>query len=143
MQLHDKLKIVAKCAILSFRCAIFSVRRWGWMKAYPVYQDAVAYSNMAKGQFPFYISLNRFENTSLHYHDFAEFSFVIDGHGTETINGVPHAFRPGTATLLLPHHYHEIHSNPGSSIYKYCCMFSIGILSDLSQDSSVYHLLWN
>lgn len=112
------------------------------MKAYPEYQDAVAYSKMAKGQFPFYISINRFENSSIHYHDFAEFSFVIDGHGTETINGVPHAFRPGTATLLLPHHYHEIHSNPGSSIYKYCCMFSIGILSDLSLDSSVYHLLW-
>lgn len=111
------------------------------MKIYPVFQDAIAYSKMAKGQFPLYITINQFENSPIHYCDFVEFSIFIDGYGTETVNGVPHAFRPGTATLTLPHHYHEIRSDPGSSLVKYCCMFSIDILSDLSLGSSVYHLL--
>jgi AraC-like DNA-binding protein len=111
------------------------------MKTYPVFQDAIAYSNMAKGQFPLYITINPLENIRIHYCDFIEFSLFIDGYGTETVNGVPHTFRPGTATLTLPHHIHEIRSDPGSSTVKYCCMFSIDILSDLPLGSSVYHLL--
>jgi AraC-like DNA-binding protein len=63
----------------------------------------------------------------LHYHNFAELSLVVEGTGTEILNGNPHRFRRGTITFLLPHHMHEIvldHPN----VHKYNCMFDLSLL---------------
>lgn len=110
------------------------------MAHFPQYQDAVA--NIQKGQLPFYILINTLNcNSPLHHHDFAEFSFVFEGRGTEIINGKKHAMQPGTASFLLPHHIHEIYSDPGTPIRLYCCMFDINILFGSPVDAELCGML--
>lgn len=99
------------------------------MSTFPIYHDAVAMANLKKGQLPLYITVNSIEPCSpLHHHDYVEFSFVFQGSGTEIINGQRHAMHEGTASFLLPHHIHEIHSDPENPIRLFCCMFDISIL---------------
>lgn len=52
-----------------------------------------------------------------HCHNYIEFNFTVEGHGKEKINGIEHIVKPGTFTLLFPHHIHEIF--PDNQI----CMF--------------------
>ncbi|MEF3306366.1 AraC family transcriptional regulator [Paenibacillus sp. GYB003] len=63
----------------------------------------------------------------LHYHNFAELSLVIEGSGTEIVNGKPHRFRKGTVTFLLPHHIHEVRLTSPNAM-KYNCMFDLNLL---------------
>jgi mannose-6-phosphate isomerase-like protein (cupin superfamily) len=61
------------------------------------------YPNM-HSSFPFHISLNHLEHGfPAHRHDFLEFSYVVEGMGTETVNGVAHRMEPGTFTFVLPY----------------------------------------
>ncbi|RED64871.1 AraC family transcriptional regulator [Cohnella lupini] len=77
------------------------------------------YTNMNK-QFPFSIDLSVIDGTlAAHRHDFLEFSYVREGHGTEIINGVRYPLKPGTLTFLLPFQYHEIVSDPGTPLTLY------------------------
>lgn len=100
------------------------------MTIFPVYQDALSIANLVKGRLPFFIrEITILTKVRLHHHDFVELAFVYEGHGTETINGKPHLMQPGTVTLLLPHHVHQIQcSNPADPIRLYCCMFDISML---------------
>lgn len=91
---------------------------------------------------PFYIGIHRYPITVLHSHPFAEFVYVIDGSGYEAINGKTHRMGSRTASFLLPHHLHEIHSDPGQAIRKYCCMFDINILFESEDDSDWWKLLY-
>jgi len=54
-----------------------------------------------------------------HRHHFIEYSFVIKGSGTETINGKTHPLQPGTMSLMLPYQVHAIHSDPKNPISFY------------------------
>lgn len=110
------------------------------MAIFPLYEDPKTddrfLAGQRKGRLPFYISYNRpYPRYPLHYHDFAELSFVIAGSGTETVNGVSHELRRGTMSLLLPHHMHEIVSNPSDPLHIYSCMFDIDILFANSYES--------
>ncbi|WP_424767808.1 AraC family transcriptional regulator [Paenibacillus sp. sgz302251] len=79
---------------------------------------------------PFIIDIHRVDHSyPAHRHDFLEISLVIEGHGTETINGVSHPMEPGTLSLILPFQFHEIRANAGSPLRLYNCMFSIELLS--------------
>lgn len=49
-------------------------------------------------------------NAAPHRHNFLEFTYVTKGFGSETINGVKHTMQPGTFTVLLPYHVHQIYS---------------------------------
>ncbi|WP_020620312.1 helix-turn-helix transcriptional regulator [Paenibacillus daejeonensis] len=99
------------------------------MNNIPDYHDALGTANLKKGQLPFYILDVRIHQIiHLHHHDFAELSFVIEGSGVEVINGVTHELRPGTASFLLPHHFHEIRSSSDQPLRMYCCMFDISML---------------
>lgn len=103
------------------------------MALFPQYQDAKTDDrflvSQQKGALPFYISCNQpGPHYPMHYHDFAELSFVIEGDGTETINGLTHKLRPGTMSLLLPHHIHELGGSSASPVKLYSCMFDIHIL---------------
>ncbi|GIP41038.1 AraC family transcriptional regulator [Paenibacillus sp. J31TS4] len=112
------------------------------MALYPVYQDALSHANIKRGQFPFYISINTIQpSVPLHHHDFVELSFVIEGSGTEIINGRKHPMKPGTVSFLLPHHIHEIYSDPGTPIKVFCCMFDISLLFGSSVDAELGSLL--
>ncbi|GGD50987.1 AraC family transcriptional regulator [Paenibacillus nasutitermitis] len=110
------------------------------MFKYPEYQDVVG--NYTPGQLPCYISINTIASTSeLHHHDFAELSLVIEGTGTETINGIEHEMKTGTASFLLPHHIHEIHAAPKAGIRAYCCMFDMRLLMESSTHTELGTLL--
>lgn len=110
---------------------------------YPEYQDALTEANIEVTQLPFYIKKNEISGVyPLHHHDFMELSLVYDGHGFERLNGRTHPMRHGTASILLPHHIHEIQSDPQSPIRLYCCMFDMSILFESSFDAVLgNHLL--
>lgn len=47
----------------------------------------------------------------LHWHEFYEIEYVVDGYAKQSINGKEYSIGPGSATLLSPvdfHSYHEI-----------------------------------
>jgi AraC-like DNA-binding protein len=98
------------------------------MALYPMYQDALTHSLYGKCKLPIFVMDKHMQfNYPLHYHNFAELSLVVSGSGTETVNGVPHRFRRGTVTFLLPHHIHEIRLDR-PNVHKFNCMFDIHIL---------------
>ncbi|MDF2961645.1 MAG: AraC family transcriptional regulator [Paenibacillus sp.] len=91
------------------------------------------YPNM-DSELPFHMKVNRlvygFES---HRHDYLEFSYVIEGRGFETINGVKHMMLPGTFTFVMPYQFHEIHSDPGTPLKLYNCNFGIHLYSPSEQ----------
>jgi AraC-like DNA-binding protein len=91
---------------------------------------------------PLHISVNRIERAfDSHRHDFLEFSYVLSGSGTESINGVIHPMEPGTFTFVLPYQFHEIHASPGSPLILVNCMFGINIFMEIGLDSGLSRLL--
>lgn len=112
------------------------------MVVFPEFQDSFMNVNLKRGQLPFYITMNSVHQTHLHHHDFVELNFVINGQGTEMINGKKHMMRPGTFSFLLPHHMHEIQCKPGMQVQKYCCMFDINILLGSPYDSEFSNMLF-
>lgn len=98
--------------------------------------------NPKQGPLPFYIGIHEIISTPLHFHEHIEFSFIIEGSGTESINGKTHRLRPGVASLTLPNHMHEISCDVNHQVRKYCCMFDINILLDSSYDSEWCGLLY-
>jgi AraC-like DNA-binding protein len=75
---------------------------------------------------PFHMTINTLvKGFPSHRHDFLEFSYVIEGSGSEVINGVEHPMQPGTFTLVMPYQYHEIHPDPGARLSLYNCNFGI------------------
>lgn len=115
----------------------------GKMSIYPWYQDVIADVNLQENQLPFKISKHTINRSyPLHHHDFMELSFVLEGHGFEKVNGKKQTLRPGTVTILLPHHIHEIHNEAESPMKLYCCMFDIELLCESAFDSVLgSHLL--
>lgn len=80
--------------------------------------------------FPFDIALGVIESTyPIHRHDFLECAFVLDGQGTEIINGVEHKISFGTFTVILPYQVHELRADPRYPLQLYSCGFDIGILN--------------
>ncbi|WP_426452283.1 AraC family transcriptional regulator [Paenibacillus sp. S-38] len=78
---------------------------------------------------PLHISLNEIRGRfPAHRHDFLEFSLVIGGEGTETVNGRTHAMEPGVFTFLLPYQVHELCALPGGSLRLFNCMFDLSLL---------------
>lgn len=107
----------------------------------PEYQDILARGNIRNGQLPLYISVHTFVKVALHHHDFAELSFVVEGFGTETLNGETHPLRPGSVSFLLPHHIHELRSDGDTPMKVICCMFDISILFGSPHEDKLAGLL--
>ncbi|CAG7639422.1 HTH-type transcriptional activator RhaS [Paenibacillus solanacearum] len=99
------------------------------MSIFPVYQDVVSIANLSKEQLPFFMRhVTVYKKKRLHHHDFAELALIVEGYGTELINGKPHELRPGTVTFLLPHHVHELHTTEtGPPLQVYNCLFDISL----------------
>lgn len=80
---------------------------------------------------PIYISLNTIErHFPQHRHDFLEISLVAEGAGEETVNGIVHPMLPGTMTVVLPFHIHELRSGPAQALKLYNCSFGAELMSD-------------
>jgi len=87
--------------------------------------------------FPFHIGIHSLERGyPAHRHDFLEFSYVIDGSGAETVNGVRHPMSPGTFTFVLPYQVHELFTERGGKLVLFNCMFSMEVLMQSSQDAA-------
>ncbi|TMV49466.1 helix-turn-helix domain-containing protein [Paenibacillus mesophilus] len=93
-----------------------------------MYQDSLAHEQFGKSRLPMFVVKGRItSNIPLHHHNFAELSLVVEGSGTEIINGKPHPFQKGSVSFLLPHHIHEVQLNSPTAI-KYNCMFDLHLL---------------
>lgn len=91
---------------------------------------------------PLHISINRLERGyESHRHDFLEFSYVLSGTGSESIDGVLHPMMPGTFTFVLPYQFHELHSEPHSPLILVNCMFGIDFLVEIGLESGMHRLL--
>ncbi|WP_424768997.1 helix-turn-helix domain-containing protein [Paenibacillus sp. sgz302251] len=99
------------------------------------------YPNMNTSS-PLHISLNRlYHGFRPHRHDFLEFSYVVDGRGSESINDARHEMLPGTFTFVLPYQVHELFTEPGSTLVLYNCMFSMDLLMEPGQEEGLLHLI--
>ena len=113
------------------------------MTVYPTYQDVITIGKLNKEQLPFLIRhVTIYKRTRLHHHDFAELALVVEGHGTEIINGQPHELRPGSITFLLPHHIHELRNrDPETPLQVYNCLFDISMVITAQIDPEFGSLL--
>ncbi|MBD2872520.1 AraC family transcriptional regulator [Paenibacillus arenilitoris] len=99
------------------------------------------YPNMNTSS-PLHISLNRlYHGFRPHRHDFLEFSFVVEGRGSESINEARHQMLPGTFTFVLPYQVHELFTEPGSTLVLYNCMFSMDLLMEPGREDGLLELI--
>lgn len=111
------------------------------MKALPEYVDVMEEVNRFHPDIPFYMFhyvLDR--RYPHHYHDFAELMFIVDGEGTEVLNGREHRLGSGSVTFLLPNHLHEI--IPRTPLVTYCCMFDLKLFYDAPHDAELTKYLF-
>ncbi|GKU78240.1 AraC family transcriptional regulator [Paenibacillus sp. L3-i20] len=91
---------------------------------------------------PLHISLNRLPHGfRAHRHDFLEFSYVIEGTGSESINETKHPMSLGTFTFVLPYQIHELFTKPGSSLHLYNCMFGMDLLMESGSNEGLLALI--
>lgn len=110
---------------------------------FPEYQEHIGgLQALADGQQRFFINIASVEHSYLHHHDYCELSYFTEGTGTESVNGVEHRIRPGTASFLLPHHMHKLESDPGQSMCKYRCMFDLPLLFGEREDREFSRLVY-
>lgn len=77
----------------------------------------------------------------IHRHSFAELQYFISGHGKEVINGISYQIRPGSFSLKLPWHVHEIEPDPGEKLEIYKCSFRMSALEEGGMLQSVSNVL--
>jgi AraC-like DNA-binding protein len=59
--------------------------------------------------FPYHLEINVLDDRyPAHRHNYVELSYVIEGRARESVGGRSREIRPGSMTLVLPHHIHEI-----------------------------------
>lgn len=67
----------------------------------------------------FSISRNEVAHSyALHWHDFYELELVVQGEGTNRINGVSHEMKPGSFFVLTPTDFHEICAAKPLTLYS-------------------------
>lgn len=99
------------------------------------------YPNMNTA-FPLHISINRLKSGyRAHRHDYLEISYVIEGEGSETINGVEHPMKPGTLSFIQPYQIHELYTSPGCTLSLYNIRFSHGLFAELESKAELQKLL--
>ncbi|SHK72268.1 AraC-type DNA-binding protein [Anaerocolumna jejuensis DSM 15929] len=73
----------------------------------------VSHKQWISEDLPFALRVDNIKEHVLpHCHNYIEFNFTVGGSAREKINGVEHILKPGTFTLLFPHHIHEIEVAP-------------------------------
>ncbi|MEK8129311.1 AraC family transcriptional regulator [Paenibacillus filicis] len=91
---------------------------------------------------PFDLKISRLaQGYPAHRHDFIEFSFVIEGSGSESINGVNHPMKPGTFTFVLPYQVHELFTEPGSMLVLYNGNFDMELMTEPGSSFALAELL--
>jgi AraC-like DNA-binding protein len=92
--------------------------------------------------FPLHLSIHRLaQGYPAHRHDYLEISYVTQGEGTETINGVTHQMKPGTLSFIQPYQIHELYTRPGNTLILYNIRFSHGLFAELESKAELQQLL--
>ncbi|MBD2847350.1 AraC family transcriptional regulator [Paenibacillus sp. IB182496] len=90
---------------------------------------------------PLHLGLNNLPaGYPVHRHDFLEFSYVVEGEGSEIVNGEAHPMVPGTLTFLLPYQIHEIVTSAAGRLVLYNCRFGMDLLMKHVQDRDQWAL---
>lgn len=66
----------------------------------------------------------------VHRHSFAELQYFESGYGEEIINGITYPIQPGSFSLKLPWHVHELKPAPGEVLQIYKCSFRMQTLEE-------------
>jgi len=61
----------------------------------------------------------KLQRVEVHWHDFYELGFVVDGAARHLVNGVEEALEPGSAFLLSPADFHEISATSATPLTCY------------------------
>ena len=86
---------------------------------------------LISSDFPYFVSHDVIAgHFALHRHDFIEFFLVIAGTGQERINGREHGLRPGSVSLLLPWHAHDLQADEGATLDMLKCCFSLQVFTE-------------
>ena len=67
-------------------------------------------------------------NYPLHWHDFFEIEIIIEGTGSQNLNGIEYTLNRGCVYLLSPTDYHSIKTEPQIKLYN--IMFHESLLSE-------------
>ncbi|WNR42742.1 helix-turn-helix transcriptional regulator [Paenibacillus roseipurpureus] len=70
------------------------------------------------------------EPVELHWHEFYELAFVLEGQGMNWVNGFPQRLKQGDMFLLTPADFHEIAPDSGTKLELYNLIFSQAMLTD-------------
>ncbi len=103
----------------------------------------------------------RLHRAQVHWHDFYELVYVLDGTARHTVNGRPHRLAPGSAFMLTPADFHEITSTSDQVLTCYNVVIDPSVLAgelgellplashqavwmvdDLSEVEPDFHRLW-
>lgn len=105
------------------------------MTIYPLLETA---RSNETHQYPFHILRKETSQSyALHFHEFFEISFVIDGAAVEIINGKAYELRRGKLLFKLPHQIHGTVCRPGESFAKYNVMFDMDRLLETRMDAEI------
>ncbi|MCI9360173.1 MAG: AraC family transcriptional regulator [Hungatella sp.] len=66
----------------------------------------------------------------VHRHSFAELQYFESGCGQEKINGITYAVMPGSFSLKMPWHAHELIPEKGKQMHIYKCSFRMQTLEE-------------
>lgn len=69
-------------------------------------------------------------NHKMHWHEFYEITFVLDGFGSQVLNGKQKLLQPGTIFFLIPTDIHQVFPDPGSTLEIFNIMFTEELLTE-------------
>ncbi len=70
------------------------------------------------------------ESHKMHWHEFFEITFVMDGYGSQILNGKPQPLQPGTIFFLVPTDIHQVSPAPGSTLEIFNVMFTEDLITE-------------
>ncbi|QGQ98430.1 AraC family transcriptional regulator [Paenibacillus psychroresistens] len=70
------------------------------------------------------------DSVPMHWHDFYELSYILEGEGTQFLNGVEEPLKQGGLMLLTPADFHEVKVKPGTTLRKFNVIFSHELLDE-------------
>lgn len=70
----------------------------------------------------------RLERIDVHWHDFYELAFVLEGEARHVVNGVPESLVPGSAFMLTPADFHEFEAVSDIPLTCYNVVIDAGVV---------------
>jgi AraC-like DNA-binding protein len=80
------------------------------------------------------VTRHEVRSVGVHWHDFYELAYVTDGHALHRVNGVAHELSAGSAFLMTPADFHEIHTLRSEPVFYYNVVIDPLLLESRSDD---------